>query len=324
MATSRLSAALDAGVLSLLAEGPILVLRPPPEADLAALPQERVRVETGFRPHADYWSAAGYETGTDAGPAALAIVFLPRSKAFARALIAEAAARAPMVVVDGPKTHGVDSFWREARKRLGDLPSDTRDHGRLFIMSPGDALADWAAEGPQRAEDGWVRQPGIFSEDRIDKGSALLAEALPKKLPSRMADFGAGWGFLAAAALERRGVESIDLIEAEALALECARANVPDPRAAFLWEDAATFKAETPYAGIVMNPPFHSGRSADPGLGQAFIAAARRNLTQGGQLWLVANRHLPYEAALDAAFSRVEELGGDGAFKLLHATRPRR
>ncbi|MGZ9812052.1 class I SAM-dependent methyltransferase [Pseudoroseicyclus sp. H15] len=281
-------------------------------------------VETGFRPDADYWAASGYQLAEPGETAAVAIVFLPRSKALAKALIADAARRAPVVAVDGPKTHGVDSLWREARKRLGDLPSDTRDHGRLFVMSPGDALADWASEGPVAGPDGWVRQPGIFSEDGIDAGSALLAEALPKKLPARMADFGAGWGYLSAKVLETKGVESLDLIEAEALALDCARLNIKDPRASFHWEDAANWKAEEPYGGIVMNPPFHTGRAVDHALGQSFIAAARRNLLAGGQLWLVANRHLPYEAALDAAFSRVEELGGDGAFKLFRATRPRR
>ncbi|WP_373355696.1 class I SAM-dependent methyltransferase [Pseudoroseicyclus sp. CXY001] len=323
MASSRLSAALDEGLLSIPETGEILVMRPPVGADLAGLPVEQVRIETGNRAEAGYWQAAGYRMG-EGGAAALALVYLPRSKALARALIAEAAARAPVVAVDGPKTHGVDSLWREARKRLGELGSDTRDHGRLFVMSPGEAMADFAGTGPAEAEDGWFRQPGIFSEDKIDRGSALLAEALPPKLPSRMADFGAGWGYLSRAILERRGVEALDLVEAEALALDCARLNVTDPRASFLWEDVTTFTAPEAYSGIVMNPPFHSGRAGDPGLGQAFIAAARRNLTAGGQLWLVANRHLPYEAALDAAFSRVEDIGGDTAFKLFRATRPRR
>ena len=73
-----------------------------------------------------------------------------------------------------------------------------------------------------------------------------------------------------------------------------------------------------------MNPPFHTGRAADPALGIAFIAAAARALTGSGQLWMVANRHLPYEAALRDRFKTVEELGGDAAFKLFHATRPKR
>ena len=45
-------------------------------------------------------------------------------------------------------------------------------------------------------------------------------------------------------------------------------------------------------------------------------------LAAHGKLWMVANRHLPYEAALREHFRNVEELPGDGGFKLFHATRP--
>ena len=72
-----------------------------------------------------------------------------------------------------------------------------------------------------------------------------------------------------------------------------------------------------------MNPPFHTGRSAEPALGQDFIKAAARNLTRNGDLWIVANRHLPYEATLSDCFRQVEEVAGDNRFKVFHASRPR-
>jgi 16S rRNA (guanine1207-N2)-methyltransferase len=59
-------------------------------------------------------------------------------------------------------------------------------------------------------------------------------------------------------------------------------------------------------------------------LGRAFIAAARRALTPQGQLWLVANRHLPYEDTLRQGFRDVAAIGGDGVYKLYHAARPKR
>jgi 16S rRNA (guanine1207-N2)-methyltransferase len=43
-----------------------------------------------------------------------------------------------------------------------------------------------------------VAQAGVFSGEDGGSGSALLAAALPAKLPARMADLGAGWGYLAA------------------------------------------------------------------------------------------------------------------------------
>ena len=75
---------------------------------------------------------------------------------------------------------------------------------------------------------------------------------------------------------------------------------------------------------VLMNPPFHTGRAAEPQIGQAFVAAAARILSLQGNLRMVANRHLPYEAELKKRFAHVEEIGGDARFKLFHAARPLR
>lgn len=321
MADARLTTAIESGTL-VLPEGAILALRPAAGTDISALPKDRTRIAHGFRPDIDAWEAQGWSVAEPA-PASAVVVFLPRSKPLARAMVAQAATLAPMVIVDGQKTDGVDSLWREMRTRVNDLPCVTRAHGRLFwFASEAVDLSDWQAPAPAEVEGGFVTQWGAFSSDGPDRGSQLLVAALPKKLPARMADLGAGWGYLARAVLEREGVKSLDLVEAEALALDCARRNVTDPRAAFHWADATRFRPDHLYDGIVSNPPFHVGRAADPALGRAFIAAAARMLAPSGQLWMVANRHLPYEAALRDSFRHVEEIGGDGAFKLFHAVRP--
>ena len=75
---------------------------------------------------------------------------------------------------------------------------------------------------------------------------------------------------------------------------------------------------------MISNPPFHQGRAAEPDLGAAFIAAAARILKPAGRLLMVANRQLPYEATLDAAFRHWEKLSEDGAYKVMAAERPRR
>ena len=78
------------------------------------------------------------------------------------------------------------------------------------------------------------------------------------------------------------------------------------------------------YDVIVSNPPFHAhGREGRPDIGRAFIAAAAAALKPGGALWLVANRHLPYEDVLDARFGEVSEVASSGAFKVIHAVRAR-
>ncbi len=73
----------------------------------------------------------------------------------------------------------------------------------------------------------------------------------------------------------------------------------------------------------VTNPPFHTGRTGTPELGQAFIRAAARMLKPKGRLWLVANRHLPYEQALEEAFASQQTVEQTAGFKVIRAERPR-
>ena len=231
--------------------------------------------------------------------------------------------------IDGQKTNGVDAMLRELR---GLAPVDqvqSRAHGKIFRVTVpgGDWLPpDW--KGAERTVDGgFVTAPGVFSADGSDPASVALAACLPDRLPTRMVDLGAGWGWLSAQVLKHPGVEVLHLVEADHAALDCAKANVTDPRAQFHWADATTFRLPEPVNGVVMNPPFHEGRNPDPHLGARFIRAAAGLLTGAGRLWMVANRHLPYEAALSELFADVKEIGGDTRFKVITATgagRPKR
>jgi 16S rRNA (guanine1207-N2)-methyltransferase len=63
------------------------------------------------------------------------------------------------------------------------------------------------------------------------------------------------------------------------------------------------------------------GRGCDLGAGWGYLSA--RLLAPQGQLHLVANRHLPYEAALDAAFGEVVTRAEARGYKVLSARRPR-
>ncbi len=317
----RLDLALNSG---LTPPQPLTVLAPTPDHDLSGLPRQ-TQVVQPFKPFHDHFAAQGFATTpeTDA-PCQGAIVFLPRAKALARALVHQACRRASgVVVVDGAKTDGVDSLLKDIRKRVAVEGPISKAHGKIFwFQSNADAFTDWAAPDSQMV-DGFRTAPGVFSADGIDPASALLLQALPQKPGGRVADLGAGWGFLSAGLTRDDTLRSLHLVEADHAALTCARTNVTDPRAQFHWADATAWTAPEKLDAVVMNPPFHTSRSADPALGQGFIASAARNLTRNGDLWMVANRHLPYEATLTEAFAQVREVGGDNRFKVFHASRPK-
>ena len=308
--------------MELPSQGVIAVFGPRADTDLSDLPKDRLVLVTGFKPDVDAFTARGYACQTDAPTAAAAIVILPRAKALARAKITRAAG-ADVQIVDGEKTDGVESVLKELKKRERIAGTISKAHGKLFWLNPTSDFSDW--QGRAATVQGFVTRPGVFSADGIDPASALLIQHLPQKLSGRVADLGAGWGYLAATVLAGHpAIKELHLVEADSAALDCARENVTDPRACFHWADATRWTAPARMDAVIMNPPFHVGRAAEPDLGRAFIATAAKSLAPNGQLWLVANRQLPYEAALAALFTHVEEIGGDKRFKILHAQRPTR
>ena len=312
----------------------LLVVQPSGVAGLLALREAgtTLRVLHPVRPLLDQFVAHGFDarpeidlsrTDETDGVAEAVLICLPRSKVEALAMLADAARQArDMILVDGQKTDGVDSVLKAVKARVPIEGLVSKAHGKLFWFRPEDVFEDWAA-GPAITPGGFWAAPGVFSADGVDEGSRLLAEALPETLKGVVADLGAGWGFLAAHVLQRPGVGAVHLVEAHHLALQCAEHNVTDPRARFHWADALVWEAPEPLDWVVMNPPFHIGRAADPELGQGFIRRAARLLKPKGRLCMVANRRLPYEETLAQGFRNVVELGGNGGFKVLFAEAPK-
>jgi 16S rRNA (guanine1207-N2)-methyltransferase len=54
-------------------------------------------------------------------------------------------------------------------------------------------------------------------------------------------------------------------------------------------------------------------------LGQAFIESAAKSLKPDGRFYMVANRHLPYEASLRKYFSQVAVLAMQDGYKVFEA-----
>lgn len=326
MASDRLSYALGSGGLVLPHSGKIALFGAPADDGLGGCDPSRIEVVQTFYPDHTAWQRRGIATSADAkGPYAAVIVTLPRARNLAQTRIAEASALTPggLVIVNGAKTDGIESIAKALRERLPVLGQVSKAHGKCLWFDGGADLSDWHF-GPTALTSGEITAPGVFSADGPDPASQALAAALPETLKGRFADLGAGWGWLSNQVLKRPGVTELHLVEADKAALDCARANVTDDRAEFHWNDATNWTPTAPLDGVVMNPPFHQGRKADPHIGRAFIAASARMLAPNGQVWLVANRHLPYESALTDAFRETSEIGGDTRFKILHAARPLR
>lgn len=320
---------------------------------LHARPWPGLVCEQASKAEVDALHRAGIAADADLADAGarypLVLLLPPRQREHARARFAQALQRLALggtLVACMPNKEGARTGEADLARLAGPLRSESKHHCRVFWSAPLDGPADAALaaewrdlDAPRRIADdgvpggGFLSRPGVFAWDRVDAASRLLASHLPPDLQGAVADLGAGWGYLAMQVLARcPAVATLDLYEADARALDLARANLAGLRAsapaashaqlAFHWHDVAVGLGQRRYDAIVCNPPFHAqGAGERVDLGRAFIAAAADALKPGGRLWLVANRHLPYEAALAGRYARVREVANRDGFKVVEAVR---
>lgn len=320
-------------------EGRVLFLRAREHAELERFTGRLVCQQT-WKPYAQELEAAGRRVEREAHGQFPLVLLLPDAQ---RELMASDLARGYEHLADGGtllvsqhNDAGAKSCQQLLSEVAGEVTVLSKHHCRVFWAVKetdkpwrANLLESWQKGAHmRRVLDGrfWSR-PGLFSWDRIDEGSALLAAHLPHTLRGRVADLGCGWGFLSDFMLRHcHDLDTLDIYDADADCFECARRNlglVPTRvRARPHWKDVTAGIGTALYDNIVMNPPFHEGKRSDVMIGLKFIASAAQALRPEGELWLVANRQLPYEELLGEVFSQVESVVENGAFKVLHAARP--
>lgn len=327
------------GDLALPADGRVLFLRARDGFRLREMAQKNWVCEQSFKPFAESLERSGLTVAPPGASEAFPMVLVlpPRQRDEARALFAHALQRVStggVVLVAVPNAEGAKSAEGDFASVGGPLGHISKHKCRVFWTQPlssqldRELLESWASlDAPRLNAAGYVSRPGLFAWDRVDTASALLAACLPTDLHGSLADLGAGYGYLSAQVLARcPAVSSIDLFEAEARALEPAQQNLDRAQReharaipfALHWHDV-TQGLPRRYDAIVSNPPFHQGRADLPELGRAFIDVAADALLPHGRFWLVANRHLPYEATLAARFNEVRTVVTQDGFKVIEA-----
>ncbi|SFX73344.1 class I SAM-dependent methyltransferase [Marinospirillum alkaliphilum] len=174
-------------------------------------------------------------------------------------------------------------------------------------------------------------QPGVFSHGRVDEGSALLLETLKEHHSqlqgNQLLDVGCGCGLLGAWLLKHQPHWQLTAVDVSGFALAATRATLQANQLSGQVLPADVFQgveSHTPAGGfdlLLSNPPFHTGKATDYGPARRLILEAPAHLRKGGQLWLVANRFLPYPDLLQQAFGSFNILAETGKFRVYQAIR---
>jgi 16S rRNA (guanine1207-N2)-methyltransferase len=165
---------------------------------------------------------------------------------------------------------------------------------------------------------------GVFARGGLDDGTRMLLEALAVHPADRALDLGCGGGLVGLLMARLAPQGHVDLLDSDTTAVALARENLLAngiSNAAAHVGDGVSAAPGAPYDLIATNPPFHLGRRQTPIIAQQFIAAAPRALAPAGRFFVVANRFLPYERDLLAAFGNAREVAGDTRYKVLLAVR---
>ncbi len=219
----------------------------------------------------------------------------------------------------------LESVLREVRT------VETRAHCRVWHGERGEGtgelqsrLADWEGRFTLELPGGAVElitYPGLFAHGRLDGGSSLLIESLPRRLPGpKVLDFGCGAGVIAVALRQRFPEADLDLVDSDALAVEAARRNLPGVRAA-LGDAWSALPAGARFDLIVSNPPFHRGKEEDYELIRTLIDGAAQRLRRRGELQVVTQRRLALGRWLRDRFAAVRVERESGSHRLWVATR---
>lgn len=235
------------------------------------------------------------------------------------------------LIITGGKQQGIKNYAKNAARCLAGK-AKVKKHGSDYLATitrgeqPPAKLDDknYPELRPTQHYNGVdiLSKPGQYGWDKLDQGSALLAEQFKQlaiTAPTEILDLGCGYGLLSLAAHQQWPSAQIDATDNNAAALLSCRANFKQQGiVGEVIADNCAASILKQYSLLLCNPPFHQGFSVEYSLTEQFISAARRLCHPSGCALFVVNAFIPLENIATRHFKKITLLNSDGHFKLFH------
>ena len=263
------------------------------------------------------------------------IIFVPKAKELLNYLLHEVASnleQGASIFLVGEKKGGVERAAKQMQPYGKTLKLDSARHCQLWQtvletkVKP-KTLEDWAQRYTVATPAGDITicaLPGVFSQNHLDVGTAILLPYLKQVTSGKIADFGCGAGVISAYLAKLNPSNRIFALDVDAFALESTRMtfahNQLNPEQLEIKAVSGIQDAPLFLHAIVSNPPFHQGIQTNYNTSEGLCKEARRHLKSGGELWIVANRFLNYPTLIEQSFGQCETKADQQGFKVLFSS----
>ncbi|ENX36447.1 ribosomal RNA small subunit methyltransferase C [Acinetobacter colistiniresistens] len=262
------------------------------------------------------------------------IIFVPKSKELLNYILHVVVSHLKLdqqVFLVGEKKGGVERAAKQLQPYGKTLKLDSARHCQFWQMKIEETeqlkpLENWLKSYTVQIDQDQLEicaLPGVFSQNHLDVGTAVLVPYLSQVKSGKIADFGCGAGIISAYLAKLNPNQQIFALDVDAFALRSTELTFQKNNLSLnqLTLQPVTGFGDAPKEldAIVSNPPFHQGIHTNYDASEELCQLARVHLKSSGELWIVANRFLNYPPLIEQSFGQCMVKADQQGFKVLYA-----
>jgi 16S rRNA (guanine1207-N2)-methyltransferase len=168
----------------------------------------------------------------------------------------------------------------------------------------------------------FITDAGVFSRDRIDRGTRLMLESVELDGASKILDLGCGYGVIGVVAAKLLPNSSVTMVDVNDRGVKLSRWNIELNKvnnAVALCSDGFSAIGEQHFDLILTNPPIRAGKQVMYRLVDEAVA----HLMPGGRFCAVIRTKQgakSYQKKMQSVFQTTSEIAKGGGYRVLEGT----